>query len=873
MSGLGAIPVFLSAVSGEFKSYRLKLANQLGALKGTPYVVKVQEDFQQGGHTLLEKLADYIRGCEVVIHIAGDGLGARPTAEHERALLTHLGDGPDVHTPGWSYTQWEYRLAARFKKRVLVYLAQAMTPRDAGLSITQGDDEARRQLEHLQFLQNSGQHYSAFASHDHLIRDVFRDLGLEPSLKVNNLPPKLLGNLFKGRDRFLEQIRAALGHVEHKGHQRFAAITASATAAAVHGLGGIGKTRAAIEYGHRYAEEYTALLFVQADSPANLEQNLAGLCGPMVLNLPEKDAKETEVKLAAALRWLQQHPGWFVILDNVDTEEAARAVEGLLGRLESAGQVLVTSRLRGWSGAVESLFLDVLAVDDAAAFLLERTRIGRRKAADDEAQARDLANTLGQLALALEQAGAYIVVNRRTFAQYKADWLSKHDKVLEWFDVRMMQYTMSVAVTWQTSFDQLTPAARSLLHRLAWLAPDPIPESLLDVAVPGQGDAADMAAALANLEAYSLTKRDDDTPMFSVHRLVQDVTRSRLGEGAALNEALGWVSNAFVGDGNDVRTWATLVPLAPHAIAVAESADRAGIAVPSAQLMNQVGQLLHAKARHVEAEPLMRRVVSIVENLLDKTHPLVATAINNLASLLVVTGRLQEAEPLLRRAVGIWDADPSKEHPDVAVALNNLAQVLQRTDRLSEAEPLMRRALTIDESRLGKDHPIVALRLNNLFGWLHASRHWQEAEEMIRRALAIDVAWYKSDHPDISRDLNNLSLLFYSTDRLAEADPLIRRALAIDEAWFGGDHPIVAGRLHNLANLLYATKRPSEAEPLMRRSVEIFLNATVSTGQLHPQLRAALVDYAEMLKAMGVGEADVRLRVNDLLKKCGTSLR
>jgi hypothetical protein len=40
--------VFLSCVSSEFRSYRLNLANQLGALKGQPYEVKVQEDSEQG---------------------------------------------------------------------------------------------------------------------------------------------------------------------------------------------------------------------------------------------------------------------------------------------------------------------------------------------------------------------------------------------------------------------------------------------------------------------------------------------------------------------------------------------------------------------------------------------------------------------------------------------------------------------------------------------------------------------------------------------------------------------------------------------------------------------------------------------------------
>ena len=261
-----------------------------------------------------------------------------------------------------------------------MYVARPDAPRDQGLPVQQSDDDARLQQAHRDHIFRSGEHYKEFASPTNLVREVFYDLGLNPeTVKVNNLPFKTLGSLFKGREGFLRQIREALGRVDHRGHQRFAAITASASAATVHGLGGIGKTRAAIEYAHRHADDFTALLFVRADSPSSLQQNLAALCGPLVLDLAEKEARETEVQVAAVLRWLQQHPGWFLIFDNVDTEDAARAVEALLSQLSAAGQVLVTSRLSGWSGAVESLALDVLAEADAAAFLLERTDERRRK--------------------------------------------------------------------------------------------------------------------------------------------------------------------------------------------------------------------------------------------------------------------------------------------------------------------------------------------------------------------------------------------------------------------------------------------------------------------------------------------------------------
>ena len=685
--------VFLSCASTEFRSYRLKLANQLGALKGQPYEVKVQEDFQQGGFTLLDQLADYVRACDLVIHLVGDACGARPTPEHVRTMFAHLGESAPDPLPERSYTQWEYDLAQQFQRRTLCYFATQETPRDCALPVAQSEPDAQLQREHRRRIERSGKHRDPFSGHADLIRRVFYDLGLQAELKINNLPYKSLGSLFKGRDEFLAQLRETLGSAEHRGHKRIAAITASVTAAAVHGLGGIGKTRAALEYAHHYADEYTALLFVLADSPANLQQNLASLCGAAVLDLAAKDARETEVQVAAVLEWLQQHPGWFLILDNVDSEEAATAVQEMLGRITRAGQVVITSRLGNWEGAVETLTLDVLSEDAAAEFLRDRTAKARRKQPDDDAQSRVLAVELGQLALALEQAGAYIVRYRETFSAYLQEWQGNHDRVLQWFDERTMQYPRSVAITWQTSFDRLSGQARHLLQLLSWLAPDPIPESLLEAGggpfaakveenpASSEQSAAlpDAREALAELSDYSLVKQADEEPMLSVHRLVQDVTRRTLPEAdrlPCLKQALQWVNDAFAGSPQDVRTWPVLEPLAPHARAVADFADQHQISDPTARLMNQVGLLFRGKTQFAEAESLHRRALAIDE-----------------------------------RSYG-------PDHHEVAIDLNNLAQLLQATNRLGEAEPLMRRALAIDERSYGPDHPNLEIVRSNYLGLL-----------------------------------------------------------------------------------------------------------------------------------------------------------
>jgi hypothetical protein len=65
------------------------------------------------------------------------------------------------------------------------------------------------------------------------------------------------------------------------------------------------------------------------------------------------------------------------------------------------------------------------------------------------------------------------------------------------------------------------------------LAPDPIPDSLLDVAVPGEASDYDAHNARSGLYAYSLIARsnsEDGPDSFVIHRLVQDFARRAMSE-------------------------------------------------------------------------------------------------------------------------------------------------------------------------------------------------------------------------------------------------------------------------------------------------------------------------------------------------------
>jgi tetratricopeptide (TPR) repeat protein len=666
--------IFVSATTRDLGSYR-ELASK--TLRGRGDVVDDQAIFNLTYHDIGAMLKNRISECDAVVCLIGFVYGGEPSQR-------------PTDQPRRSYTQWEYFLARELGKPVYLLLADAKTKFDRHKKET---DELRQLQETYRAEVIRDRDWRPFANMDQLRAELallrFSWEKPPPDHKPNNLPLASIGTLFKGRDEFLADLRNRL--VVPDG--RAAAIV---NRLAVHGLGGVGKTRIALEYAWKFADEYTALLFISAPSAAELRTNLANLAG--VLGTAAATASIDE-QLQAVLDWLEAHPGWLLIVDNVDTVEAVHEVENRLARLR-AGHVLITSRIGNWSAAVERLDLDVLAPEAAVAFLLERAKY-RRKQADDAVQADAVARELGYLSLALEQAGAYIDKLRLSFAEYLKRWEAKRPEVLRWHDLHLMHYPASVAVTWETTLAQLTEPERRLLEVLSWLAPEPIPIFLFD-AEPLTAVIPDPREALAGLAGYSLARFDASGDAVVIHRLVQEITRGRTAESdrtATLQVALDAVNAVAPFDADDVRTWAVWTPLAAHAEAVSRSADTAGIAEPTARLMNQLGLYWKARGQYRAAERLYRRALAIDEVSYGPDHPDVARDLNNLAQLLKATNRLSESEPLYRRAVQIWigfQRQTGYEHPNLRVGVANYVSLLQAMGRTEEQ--IQQQLRELDES-------------------------------------------------------------------------------------------------------------------------------------------------------------------------------
>ena len=644
---------------------------------------------------------------------------------------------------------------------------------------------------------------------------------------------------FTGRVQLLEDIRESLNK-EHN----------TALTQALYGLGGIGKTQLAMEYAWQQSASYEFVWWLRAEAPSSLIADYIALATE--LELPESNEPEQELVVQAMRKWLDKHSGWLLIFDNA---KDAKSIRNYLPE-SSGGHVLITSRNQDWRAFGKPLSIEVWNRNEAIAFLQKRTGQLDEKAADK------LAEALGDLPLALEQAAAYIETRTKTYAEY-LDLFNSRRKELWEREEPPAGYFHTIATTWSLAFDEIksVPMAKELLSLCSMAAPDTIPKALLETALESYEQDAESRViidsftlddAVAALRSYSLIT--PDTEKVSTHRLVQAVVRDRMNKDElaryrdAMIEALSirFSDKAY----KSPDCWPECAILLPHAQVLLEdvSYDQDESWQERALLINNIGEYHHGRAVYAEAEPLFRRALEIRGNKLGSEHPDVAYSLNNLAFVLKAKGNLAEAEPLFHRALAMREEKLVPDHLDIAISLNNLAGLLKAKGNLVEAEPLYRRSLAMREEKLGPEHPDVATSLNNLAALLREKGDLAEAEPLFHRALAIREDKLGPDHPDVAQSLNNLAALLHEKGNYVEAETLYRRALQINEDKLGLDHPYVANILNNLAELLRKKGNLAEAELLYHRALEIIEK---KLGTDHPDVASSLNNLAGLFRTKG----------------------
>jgi TIR domain/NB-ARC domain len=305
---------------------------------------------------------------------------------------------------------------------------------------------------------------------------------------------------------------------------------AAAVTQAIAGLGGIGKTQLALEYCYREASSYRVVWWIRAESKETRMADLAALAER--LQLAPVDEPNLSNSVRVVIDWLDRTPGWLMIFDNVERPEDLEHLLPAAGR----GHVLITSRHAAWGALAKTVSLNVWTTEESTQYLRKRTDEDDTEA--NKRAATALAEALGHLPLAIEQAAAYIEESKIGISTY-AELFAQHQ--LRLFEGRAAQPSSAqrtIATVWDISLrsvERASPGAVALLQLCAFMRPDRISKQEIEThhnifSGSLRTTASDKIAlhdAIATLRRYSLV---DATPEFiSVHRLVQLVVRDRLG--------------------------------------------------------------------------------------------------------------------------------------------------------------------------------------------------------------------------------------------------------------------------------------------------------------------------------------------------------
>jgi hypothetical protein len=444
------VRIYVSSTYGDLKEHRERVYRTLRQLN---HDVVAMEDYVAADQRPLDRCLADVGASDLYVGIFA----------HRYGYIPEQGN-PE----GRSITELEYRHAQALGKPCLVFLLDKVAPWPPTWSDAfSGDGEGGARMRGLREELARERLISFFATVEELAQKVsvavtnqLKDRPVTAQLAVPSgrgwtIPPPVRS--FTGRDQQLAVLHAQLT-------DQGAATLVPATA--LTGMAGIGKTQLALAYAQHYRGDYTVGWWIPAETELGMLTALAAL--GVMLGLP---AELPPAELATRSRdALGEGSGWLLIFDNAPDPTAV--AEYLPGT--GSGHILITSRNSAWQGIADPVPVDLLSLESAVELLL------RRSGDQDRQSAARLAEALGRLPLALEQAAAYAASQHLSLARYLELFAERRTELLALG--KPLAYQGTVDATFTLALDRLwatNPAASQLLELCALMAPDEIPLTLL----------------------------------------------------------------------------------------------------------------------------------------------------------------------------------------------------------------------------------------------------------------------------------------------------------------------------------------------------------------------------------------------------------
>ncbi|SDZ65075.1 Tetratricopeptide repeat-containing protein [Asanoa ishikariensis] len=629
------------------------------------------------------------------------------------------------------------------------------------------------------------------------------------------------------------------------------------SAVVLHGIPGVGKTQLARAYCQQQRADAEIGWWIAADDRLSVIAGLALLGRRLGIRTedPEGAARETVQLLGERGRWL-------LVLDNAGTEE------DLFGLIPPAGtgRLVITSRNPAFDRIAEPVPVTPFPRRQSAHFLIQRTGSADYRAAEE------VAELVGNLPLALEQAAAYCALTGISLADYARRYRSGRARLHR---TGAPPDRLPVEGTLRLAFRQAArrnAAAVQLLRLLAFMAPTAAVSRRWLVAASGSlprqlaraaRDPLALDATVAVLRQTALITVDTEQAEWSMHALTGDVIRDGLGRRRLLSRipgnvlafgsirhldpTLAWDDHRWVrvairfitaslpGDVEDPAAWTRMAAIVPHAVSVLAHAQDLGVAdASSATLRNNMGRLLLRRGDYLAALPLLLAADNEAQSVFGVFDPARLAFQHDLAEALCKAGYLDEAQDLLESLSEHAGTVLGTDHVEVAMIANDLGVVHRALGRTEQARLLFNEAVA-GLRAAGRTDTVGALPPElNLADLDLDDGDAETAIARYRAAHDTQVRHLGADHPQTLVTLSNLAEASRLTGQLSAAAGLHEQCLTSRRRVLGADHPATSVSMNNLAVTYQALGRADEAHQLLTSAVALHERAL---GERHASSR------------------------------------
>ncbi|MFJ9707830.1 FxSxx-COOH system tetratricopeptide repeat protein [Streptomyces sp. NPDC101234] len=645
---------------------------------------------------------------------------------------------------------------------------------------------------------------------------------------------------FTGRSALLEHIRDDLGS---------SGSGTSAAAYALYGLGGVGKTQIALEYVHRFAADYDLVWWIPSEQNELIVSALADLAPKLGLRVGD-DAAQAAQEVRDHLRQSSPTLRWLLVFDNADEpQEVSRYFPG------GSGHVLVTSRNQTWLQYGAALEIDPFLREESIEHLL-------RRAADLTPDAADrVAEAVGDLPLALEQAGAWLAETGTPVDEYLAELGEQAERVLSFS--QPANYPEPVGATWNVSIERLkerSPAAVRLLQLCAFFAAEPISMKLLygDEMIrvlaaedPSLQEKMVLGRVIREIGRFALAKVDRSPGSIQVHRLVQAVIRSQLTPVEQL-EAQHVVHRILAGARptgeepiDDPENQPTFAAIWPHL----DASEASTCDEPETR------QLLLDRVRYLWKRGDLNAALTFAGGLRTLWEGQLRTSRERIEELTEAGGK-PASRPMP------YDGRPPRALPEERRYLTNLqiqllhlqfhiANVLRSLGKYVEAAELGSDTLSRQRSLLIPGHPHILMTASGLATDLGSVGRFNDALEMATEAYQGFKESFGEDHPRTLSANNNRAVCLRLLGRFNEARDVDQEIYDRRRNDLGAQHPHTLISITNLGRDLRETGEYDASISLLRSSYESYMDLF---GEVYPETLRNAKSLAVSLRKAGVVE-------------------